>query len=73
VEASFADQGGSFLRNISYRKGYNLQPSEVVTQSKANFINWQNSTEYLVGTLYVDILDLRKNEKGGEVKLKFNQ
>lgn len=51
-------------------KGYNLQPSEVVTQSKLNPSTGRIAPNIYVGTLSFGILDLEKNEKCGEVKLE---
>src|SRR5664280_3040140 len=51
-------------------KGYNLQPSEVVTQSKLNPSTGRIAPNIYVGTLSIGILDLEKNEKCGDVKLE---
>jgi predicted component of viral defense system (DUF524 family) len=51
-------------------KGYNLQPSEVVTQSKLNPSTGRIAPNIYVGTLSIGILDLEKNEKCGEVRLE---
>jgi len=51
-------------------EGFNLQSSEVVTQSKLNPSTGRIAPNIFVGTLSLDILDLRKNEKCGEVKLE---
>ena len=51
-------------------KGYNLQPSEVVTQSKLNPSTGRLAPNIYVGTLSIGILDLEKNEKCGKVKLE---
>ncbi len=51
-------------------EGYNLQPSEVVTQSKLNPSTGRIAPNIYVGTLSIGILDLEKNEKCGEVKLE---
>ena len=51
-------------------KGYNLQPSEVVTQSKLNHSTGRIAPNIYVGTLSLGILDLEKNEKCSEVKLE---
>ena len=56
--------------NIRLSEGYNLQPSEVVTQSKLNPSTGRISPNIYVGTLSIGILDLEKNEKCGEVKLE---
>jgi len=51
-------------------KGYNLQPSEVVTQSKINPSTGRISPNIYVGTLVIGIMNSEKNEKCGEVKLE---
>ena len=51
-------------------KGFNLRPSEVVSQSKLNPSIGRISPNIYVGTLAIDILDPEQNEKCGEVKLE---
>jgi hypothetical protein len=51
-------------------KGYNLQPSEVVTQSKINPCTGRISPNIYVGTLVIGIMNSEKNKKCGEVKLE---
>jgi predicted component of viral defense system (DUF524 family) len=51
-------------------EGFNLQPSEVVTQSKLNPSTGRIAPNIYVGTLSIDILDLGENEKCGEVRLE---
>jgi len=51
-------------------KGYNLQPSEVVIQSRLNPSTGRIAPNIYVGTLSIGIIDLEKNEKCGEAKLE---
>lgn len=54
-------------------EGFNLQPSEVVTQSKLNPSTGRIAPNIYVGTLSIGILDLEKNENVVRLNWKFSQ